>query len=246
MGDQATNVILKQTLENNYITNNNNDSLEPNIESLRWFVYPYECYNFFKQSIPEAQSGNFDNFLKFMDENMHLLYPKDNIIGPIQPISIISSNSSTTTANKEHEENNNNDKTTSTGKDDNITHTDHAEKLCRNKSNWGKSVGPNISSHNNNTHTKIDNDTTTNTIEENTILKHQKDYETYQIITVSMHTLHERDLSPNADFYRYCEEIRSCAQDIVTTISEFPIGTNVAIFSSSANGFVSNHSDLDL
>merc|ERR1712071_182009 len=93
--DQATNVILKQTLENNYMINNNNDSLEPNIESLRWFVYPYECYNFFKQSIPEdAQSGNFDNFLKFMDENMHLLSAKDNIIGPIQPISIISSNSS--------------------------------------------------------------------------------------------------------------------------------------------------------
>ena len=40
------------------------------------------------------------------------------------------------------------------------------KKLCRNKSNWGKRVGSNISSHNNNTHTKIDNETTTNTIEE--------------------------------------------------------------------------------
>merc|ERR1711862_790149 len=78
-----------------------------------------------------------------------------------------------------------------------------------------------------------------------TLLKNNKGSTAFQKITASMHTLYERDLSPNADFYRYREEIRSCLQDIVQ-LSEFPTGTDVAIFGSSANGFGSSYSDLDL
>lgn len=75
------------------------------------------------------------------------------------------------------------------------------------------------------------------------LLQHDKTNQ-FQKMTASMHTLYERDLSPNADFYRNREEIRLSVEQIVH--KSFPVGTHVAIFGSSANGFGSAYSDLDL
>ena len=143
--EQATTIILKQTLKNNNHhqynnkTNNNNNVLEPNIESLRWFACPHECYTFLNSmlsscydltnNIDNMDDGknnfNLDNFFEIcFNNNMHLL-SSENVIGPTQPISVMSSN--TAMLSNQQQENNNNDATTTNAdaKDNNNIYVDH-------------------------------------------------------------------------------------------------------------------------
>lgn len=67
-------------------------------------------------------------------------------------------------------------------------------------------------------------------------------------LTNSMHRLYEVELSPSPDFYLSREKVRLDMERFVNSQCStfFPVGTRVMVFGSSANGFGSPSSDLDM
>lgn len=67
-------------------------------------------------------------------------------------------------------------------------------------------------------------------------------------LTTSMHRLYEVELSPSSDFYLSREKVRLDMERFVNSQCStfFPVGTRVMVFGSSANGFGSPTSDLDM
>eukprot|EP00592_Proboscia_alata_P007846 CAMPEP_0194365958 /NCGR_PEP_ID=MMETSP0174-20130528/13953_1 /TAXON_ID=216777 /ORGANISM="Proboscia alata, Strain PI-D3" /LENGTH=1515 /DNA_ID=CAMNT_0039140869 /DNA_START=344 /DNA_END=4891 /DNA_ORIENTATION=- len=71
-----------------------------------------------------------------------------------------------------------------------------------------------------------------------------------QALSSAMQTVHARELRPMRDFYILRESVRKWVEEIVLTkcipLKVFPVGTTVEVFGSSANGFGSPNSDLDM
>jgi DNA polymerase sigma len=69
-----------------------------------------------------------------------------------------------------------------------------------------------------------------------------------QGLATSMHHMYETEIRPSHDFYISREKVRAQVETLVTNQCQahFPEGTRVLVFGSSANGFGSSSSDLDM
>jgi DNA polymerase sigma len=83
---------------------------------------------------------------------------------------------------------------------------------------------------------------------ESLVERHSKASSVLTLLTTSMHCLYETELSPTSDFYRTREKVRLEMERFVNThcSAYFPLGSRVMVFGSSANGFGSPTSDLDM
>jgi len=83
---------------------------------------------------------------------------------------------------------------------------------------------------------------------ENLVERHSKALPVLSALTTSMHDLYETELCPTSDFYKAREKVRSEMERFVNKHCSacFPLGSRVMVFGSSANGFGSPTSDLDM
>lgn len=68
----------------------------------------------------------------------------------------------------------------------------------------------------------------------------------FRNLSVAMKELYEKDYAVAGDVLIRREKVRSSIETVVSSSGDFPSGTKVAVFGSSANGFGSANSDLDL
>ncbi len=83
---------------------------------------------------------------------------------------------------------------------------------------------------------------------DNLVERHSKALTVLCALTTSMHAIYEIELSPSSDFYKAREKVRLEMELFVNKHCNayFPLGSRVMVFGSSANGFGSPASDLDM